>query len=126
MVAPERGIRDIEKLAQNLFICPSAPAQYAALAAFSPDSLAIFEERRLEWQRRRNFLLPALRSLGFSLPVKPQGAFDLHAGCKQFGLDGSALARHLLDEAGVAITPDLDFHVDNAEAYMRFAYTLHG
>ena len=126
MVAPERAIRDIEKLPRNLFICPSAPAQYAALAAFSPDSLAILEERRLELQRRRNFLLPALRSLGFSLPVKPQVAFYLHADCEQFGLEGSALARHLLDEAGVAITPGLDFDVDNAEAYMRFAYTLHG
>lgn len=126
MFAPEQAIRDIEKLAQNLLNCPSTPAQYAALAASSPDSLAILEKRRLELQRRRNFLLPALRTLGFSLPVKPQVAFYLHADCEQLGLDGAALARHLLDEAGVAITPDLDFDVDNADAYMRFAYTLHG
>ena len=108
VVAPEQSVRDIEKLAQNVFICPSvcpsAPAQYAALAAFSAEALSILEDRRLELQRRRDFLLPALRLLGFSLPLQPQGAFYLYAGCEQLGLDGSALARHLLDEAGVAIT----------------------
>ena len=60
MVAPEHSIRDIEKLSQNPFICPSAPAQYAALAAFNVDTLSVLEERRLELQRRRDFLLPAL------------------------------------------------------------------
>lgn len=123
MVAPEQSVRDIEKLAQNLFICPSAPAQYAALAAFRPDTLTILEDRRLELQRRRDFLLPALRSLGFSLPVQPQGAFYLYADCEPFGLGGSALARYLLDEAGVAITPGLDFGIKDAESYVRFAYT---
>ena len=63
-----QAIRDIEKLAQNLLICPSAPAQYTALAAFSPGSLAILEKRRLELQQRRDILLPALRSLDFFCP----------------------------------------------------------
>jgi len=123
LVAPERSMRDIEKLAQNVFICPSAPAQYAALAAFSTDTLAILEDRRLELQRRRDFLLPALRTLGFSLPVHPQGAFYLYAGCENFGLEGAALALHLLDEAGVAVTPGLDFSLHNPDSHLRFAYT---
>lgn len=123
LVAQEPSMRVIETLAQNVLICPSAPAQYAALAAFGAETLSILEERRLELQRRRDFLLPALRSLGFSLSVQPQGAFYLYAGCEKFELGGAALARHLLEEAGVAITPGLDFGVVNAEAYVRFAYT---
>jgi aspartate/methionine/tyrosine aminotransferase len=65
LVVPERFVRDIEKLAQNLFISPSTPAQHAALAAFTPATISILEARRNEFQRRRDFLAPALEALGF-------------------------------------------------------------
>lgn len=123
MVIPENRVRDIEKLAQNAFICPSAPAQYAALGAFSNDALAVLEERRLEYLRRRDFIVPALRSLGFSVPVTPTGAFYVYAGCSKFGNDSSALATRVLEEAGVAITPGVDFGMHRAEQHVRFAYT---
>jgi aspartate/methionine/tyrosine aminotransferase len=71
IVAPESHVREIEKLAQNAFICPSAPAQYAALAAFRPETLAVLEQRRGEFQRRRDYMVPALRSLGFRIPLMP-------------------------------------------------------
>ncbi len=123
LVVPQSHVRDIEKLAQNAFICASAPAQYAALAAFLPGTLEVLEARRAEFQRRRDFLVPALRSLGFSVPVVPQGAFYIYAGCERFAADSWEFAMRLLDDAGVAITPGLDFGTNRPERHVRIAYT---
>jgi aspartate/methionine/tyrosine aminotransferase len=123
LVAPEHHMRNIEKLAQNAFICASAPAQYAALAAFLPETLEVLEERREEFQRRRDFMVPALRALDFSVPVMPQGAFYIYAGCERLAADSSEFALRLLEEAGVAITPGLDFGTNRPERHVRIAYT---
>src|ERR1019366_6850510 len=79
LVVPEGYVREVEKLAQNLFISPSAPAQHAALAAFTAETIAILEARRHQFQRRRDVLLPGLRRLGFRVPVEPNGAFYVYA-----------------------------------------------
>jgi len=123
LVVPEAYLRDVEKLAQNLFIAPSTPAQYAALAAFQPDTLDILEARRAEFHRRRDFLAPALESLGFKLTAKPQGAFYLYCDSSALAVDSFALAGRMIEEAGVAATPGLDFGQYRPEAHMRFAYT---
>jgi aspartate/methionine/tyrosine aminotransferase len=123
IVAPESHVREIEKLAQNAFICPSAPAQYAALAAFRPETLAVLEERREEFRRRRDFMVPALRDLGFRIPLLPEGAFYIYAGCERFSGDSGQFAFRVLEEAGVAITPGLDFGSNAPERHVRFAYT---
>jgi len=123
LVAPEAYVPHIDKLAQNLFLAASTPAQHAALAAFAPDTQVLLEQRRREFQARRDYLLPALAELGFDLPVRPQGAFYLYAGCARFSDDSRALARELLDQAGVAITPGLDFGSNQPQAHVRFAYT---
>ena len=122
-VVPPAYVREVEKLAQNLFISPSAPAQYAALAAFLPQTLAILEERRREFAARRNFLLPALRKLGFVVDVEPQGAFYIYADCAKISDDSFALSRRILQEAYVAVTPGKDFGINHPERYIRFAYT---
>lgn len=126
LVAPARHVREIEKLAQNLFISPSAPAQYAALAAFHPDTIALLEQRRLEFQSRRNLLLPGLRRLGFKIAAEPQGAFYIYADCSELGNDSYRLASELIEQAGVAITPGLDFGANAPERHLRFAYTVSG
>ena len=123
LVVPERFARDIEKLAQNLFISPSTPAQYAALAAFHPETLAILEDRRAEFGRRRDFLLPELERLGFRIGAKPEGAFYIYADCSALSTDSDAFARDLLETAGVAITPGLDFGSHAPKTHLRFAYT---
>lgn len=123
LVVPRGYVREIEKLAQNAYICASAPAQYAALAAFLPETIEILEQRRAEFQRRRDFMVPALRDLGFRIPLLPQGAFYIYAGCERFGSDSSAFALRVLEEAGVAITPGLDFGVNRPERHIRIAYT---
>jgi aspartate/methionine/tyrosine aminotransferase len=123
LVAPEPFIDPIDRLAQNIFLSAPTLSQHAALAAFSPAVMEILEQRRQAFQQRRDFLLPALRDLGFSIPVTPQGAFYLYAGCRELCHDSQAFAQRLLHEAGVAVTPGLDFGSNQPESHLRFAYT---
>jgi aspartate/methionine/tyrosine aminotransferase len=123
LVAPVEYVREMERFAQNAFICPSALAQAAALAAFRPATIAVLEERRAEFERRRDFLVPALRELGFDVPLMPEGAFYVYADCERLTDDSEAFAMRVLEEAGVAITPGCDFGVHRAHAHVRFAYT---
>ena len=123
LVAPEAAVPELEKLAQNLYISASTIAQHAALACFEPATLAILEERRHEFQRRRDFLLPALRELGFGIAVEPEGAFYLYADISAFGGDAFAFCRHFLETEHVAFTPGLDFGRYQASQHVRFAYT---
>jgi aspartate/methionine/tyrosine aminotransferase len=123
MVAPPHLVRDIEKLAQNLFISPSTVAQHAALACFRPETIAIVEERRAELDRRRRYLIPALEKLGFRVPVEPQGAFYVYADCSKLTKDSFAFARDVLIKAAVAFTPGKDFGHNAPEKHVRIAYT---
>jgi len=123
MVAPPRLTREVEKLAQNLFISPPTLAQHAALACFEPETIAIVEERRAELDRRRRYLIPALESLGFRVPAVPQGAFYIYADCSSLTADSFAFARQALVEAGVAFTPGKDFGHNAPERHVRIAYT---
>lgn len=123
LIAPEAAIPDLERLAQNLYICAPHMAQQAALAAFDSATLDICEQRREAFALRRNFLLPSLRNLGFEIPVTPQGAFYLYAGTGQLGGDSAELCRHLIETRHVAVTPGLDFGRHLADRHVRFAYT---
>jgi len=123
MVAPERYVRELDKLAQNLYLAAPTPAQYAALAAFEPETLATLQSRVMEFKARRDYLVPALRALGFDIPVTPQGAFYVYAGCGRLARDSFGFAHDLLEQAGVAITPGMDFGANAPERHVRFAYT---
>lgn len=122
LVAPVTHIEAIDRLAQNVFLATSTPGQYAALAAFRPDVQQELEQRRAEFEARRDFLLPALRTLGFEIPVIPNGAFYLYADCGRFTDDSEIFARDLLERAGVAITPGRDFGVHAPARHVRFSY----
>jgi len=124
LIAPERHVRDLEKLAQNLYISPPTISQRAALACFLPETLALLEERRRAFRDRRDFLVPALRELGFGIPVMPTGGFFVYADSSRFGPDSQAFCREVLAGAGVAITPGVDFGHHRAAAHVRFAYTV--
>ncbi|HET9578145.1 MAG TPA: pyridoxal phosphate-dependent aminotransferase [Usitatibacter sp.] len=123
MVVPPGLVREIEKLAQNLFISPSTLAQHAALACFEPGTIAIVEARRRELDARRRFLLPGLQALGFRVAVEPQGAFYIYADCSALTDDSFAFARRILTEAHVAMTPGKDFGHNHPERHVRIAYT---
>ncbi|KAB2318166.1 pyridoxal phosphate-dependent aminotransferase [Betaproteobacteria bacterium SCN1] len=123
LVAPAWAMPALERLAQNLFLAASTPAQHAALAAFEPGTQTLLETCKAELRQRRGYLLPTLRELGFDIPVAPQGAFYLYADCSRFDADSQSLARRLLDQAGVAVTPGLDFGTHRAARHLRIAYT---
>ena len=123
MVVPPDAVKIAEKLSQNLFICPSSVAQYAALGAFSTDAKNEMERNKAEFKKRRDFLVPALRKLGFGVPLMPEGAFYVYAKLPA-GLGSSeAFAKSLLEQHHVAITPGTDFGTYLAEDYARFSYS---
>ncbi|MBP0593047.1 pyridoxal phosphate-dependent aminotransferase [Paraburkholderia sp. LEh10] len=126
LVVPPALVGAFEKLAQNLFICASALAQHAALACFEPDTLAIYEARRMEFKRRRDFIAPALESLGFSVPVMPDGAFYVYADCRGVAHpaagNSAALTKAMLHDAGVVLVPGMDFGSYQPRAYIRLSY----
>jgi len=113
-------MREFEKLAQHLFICAPAVAQHAALACFTPDTLKILERRRGEFQRRRDYFIPALARAGLAVPAQPAGAFYAFARCPD---DGRRFTLDLLEREGVAATPGIDFGANQTKRYVRFAYT---
>jgi aspartate/methionine/tyrosine aminotransferase len=123
IVAPEWAVEGLDRLAQNLYLAAPTLSQHAALSAFSPENLEILEQRRQTFAQRRDFLVPALRSLGFEVPFEPEGAFYVYANSEKFGDDSFALCNALLSEAGVAVTPGLDFGDHLASKHLRFAYT---
>jgi aspartate/methionine/tyrosine aminotransferase len=122
LVVPKKLVPAFEKLAQNLFICASSVAQHAGVACFTPEALAIYEERKREFQRRRDYLVPALRELGFGIPVIPDGAFYVYADCTALSDDADALTIDILNQVGVVIVPGLDFGPHTARSYVRISY----
>ncbi|MDD3935136.1 pyridoxal phosphate-dependent aminotransferase [Rhodoferax sp.] len=126
MVVPEALVPVIERLAQNLFICPNTIAQHAALACFESASLVEFERRRAEFKARRDYFIPALNALGLNVPVMPDGAFyawaDCASACQKLGVPSSwELAFELMERAHVAVTPGRDFgHADTGH-FIRFS-----
>lgn len=125
LVGPQHLLSSVDKLAQNIFLAPPTVAQHAALAAFSPETLALLENRVAEFKQRRDFLLPGLQDLGFKIPYKPEGAFYLYANCESLSQDSFQFCRQLLEQAGVAVTPGIDFGQNQANTHIRFSYTTH-
>ena len=126
VVAPDDAVLAIEKLTQNLYICPSTVAQHAALACFEPESIAEYERRRAEFKRRRDWFIPQLEQIGFRVPVVPDGAFyawaDCTAICNRLGVpDSWELTFEIMKRAHVAVTPGRDFGVAQAANFIRFS-----
>jgi aspartate/methionine/tyrosine aminotransferase len=126
LVVPHAMVSAVEKLSQNLFICASALAQHAALACFEPETIGIYEARRLEFKRRRDYIVPALRSLGFGVPVVPDGAFYVYADTTTVhhpaAGDSDALTHSMLHDAGVVLVPGADFGFHAPQRYIRLSY----
>lgn len=126
LVVPDALAPAFEKVAQNLFICASAVAQHAALACFTPEALAIYDERKAEFRRRRDAIVPALEALGLRVPVKPDGAFYVYADCRHVNHphagDADKLTQAILHDAGVVMVPGTDFGPHTARDYIRISY----
>jgi aspartate/methionine/tyrosine aminotransferase len=124
MIVPHHMIAPIEKLASSLMICAPTLAQYGALACFEPQTLAVLEHRREAFRTRRDYLVQALESLGMHIPARPDGAFYVYADVSRFSNDSSVLVNDLLEKAGVAIVPGIDFGPTHAAHMVRLAYTI--
>ena len=122
LVLPPALVAPIEKLAQNLFICPSTLAQHAALACFDPASITEYERRRQAFKDRRDFVVPALNELGLRVPVMPDGAFYAWADCSAHTSSSWDLCFDLMRRAQVALTPGRDFSQTDGERFVRLSF----
>jgi aspartate/methionine/tyrosine aminotransferase len=122
LVLPAELVAPVERLAQNLYICPSTLAQRAALACFEPEAIAQCEQRRGELHRRRDFIVPALERLGLRVPVLPDGAFYAWADTSAHDPSSWAFCQRMTQKAHVALTPGRDFGPAAAERYLRLSF----
>jgi aspartate/methionine/tyrosine aminotransferase len=122
LVLPESLVAPVERLAQNLYICPSTIAQHAALACFEPESIAEFERRRLQLRERRDYVVAALDSLGLPAPVEPDGAFYAYVDCSRHASSSWDFCFDMMRRAQVALTPGRDFGRSAPERYLRLSY----
>ena len=120
MVVPEDHIRTVERLAQNLFICAPHAAQVVALEAL--DCVDELEHNRATYAENRRLMLEGLPRAGFSKIAPPDGAFYIYADVGAFTEDSLAFSAELLREAGVAVTPGLDFDSVRGARTLRFSY----
>lgn len=121
-IVPEHLVDPVERLAMHYFLCASAPAQQAALACFTPATLALCEQRRRELVERRRTVLDGLAAIGVDVPVPPDGAFYVYVDVSTTGLDSWTFCERALDEAHVALTPGRDFGTHTAATHVRLSY----
>ncbi|MFZ1471043.1 MAG: aminotransferase class I/II-fold pyridoxal phosphate-dependent enzyme [Paracoccaceae bacterium] len=120
MVVPEDQVRRVERLAQNMFICPPHASQLVALAAL--DCIPELEANRAVYAENRRLMLEGLPRAGFTRIAPPDGAFYIYADVSDLTDDSLQLAGEILDGAGVAVTPGLDFDPVRGRQTLRFSY----
>ena len=123
MVVPDNYVDAVDRIAQNLFLAPTTMSQHAALVAFEPETEEILQRRVEIFKERRDYLVPALKAIGFKIQAEPQGAFYVYADCSALTDDSFAWTHDLLETEGVAVTPGIDFGDFEANTHVRFAYT---
>lgn len=120
LIAPLEYIRPLQKIQQNFFICANSFVQQAGVAALRGPQEHV-QEMVTIYDKRRRYMLKRLREIGFKIRSEPDGAYYILADAREFGADSLKLSRRILEEAGVAVTPGIDFG-DGAEGYLRFSY----
>ncbi|WP_306154968.1 pyridoxal phosphate-dependent aminotransferase [Roseovarius sp. MMSF_3281] len=120
MVVPDDHVRVVERLAQNLFICPPHASQVAALAAM--DCGEELEANMAVYRANRQLMLEGLPKAGFDRIAPPDGAFYVYADVSHITDDSRAFAAEILERAGVAVTPGLDFDPARGAGTIRFSY----
>ena len=123
VVVPNSLVRPMQKVAQNVFISAPTISQYAALHAL--DASSEVERMRHIYEERRDFLVPELKRVGFSVYALPAGAFYVYAGIDRWKLDSMEFVQRALREARVALTPGYDFGSYRAGSHVRFSYANH-
>ena len=120
LIAPKEYIRTLQKIQQNFFICANSFVQHAGIAALTGPQDHV-REMVATYDTRRKFIIKRLKEIGFGINYEPDGAYYILANAEEFSLDSLDLSRRILEEAGVAVTPGMDFG-DGAKGYLRFSY----
>jgi (5-formylfuran-3-yl)methyl phosphate transaminase len=120
LVAPRLFVRPAEKIQQNFFLCANHFVQVAGVTALLEAGPDVARMKGL-YDERRRYLVPALRDIGLRIEAEPTGAFYVFADARAWGEDSLALSYRLLDEAGVATAPGIDFG-PGGEGFLRFSY----
>ena len=120
MVVPESHVRQVERLSQNLFICPPHASQITALAAL--DASEELEQNVNIYKKNREILINELPNMGFKKFSPPDGAFYIYVDVSKFTNDSLEFTKQILDKVGVAITPGLDFDQKRGNKTIRFSY----
>jgi aspartate/methionine/tyrosine aminotransferase len=120
LIAPPGYIRPLQKIQQNFFICANSFVQHAGIAALEGPQDYI-QEMVATYDKRRKYILQRLKRMGFGIGSEPAGAYYALANAKEFSGDSLELSHRILEEAGVAVTPGIDFG-KGAEGYLRFSY----
>lgn len=122
IIAPQYFVPHIEKLTASLNICAPTLAQHAAIACFSDEAMALYEQRKQAFKERRDYLLKALPRLNLPVPVKPDGAFYIYVDVSHYSNDSVEFCQRLLKEVGIAMTPGVDFGPVWAHKMARISY----
>lgn len=120
IIAPKQFIRPLQKLQQNFFISAGSISQWGGLAALKEADPEVLLMKEI-YNERRKFMIARLKELGFGLKVEPQGAFYVLVNARHLSEDSYKLAFEILEQAGVGVSPGIDFG-QNAEGYLRFSY----
>ncbi|MDC2964539.1 aminotransferase class I/II-fold pyridoxal phosphate-dependent enzyme [Gammaproteobacteria bacterium] len=123
LVAPPSVCPDLLKLAQNFYICAPSISQHAALAAFSDETQAIIEDQAYTLRKRKEFLVEALRNLGFRIDAPPRGAYYVYAELPKDSIRSEEFCHRLLEQEFVSLTPGTDFGTNRSDDFVRFSFT---
>lgn len=120
MIVPEDHIRQVERLAQNMFICAPHAAQRLALHAM--DCTDELEANKAVYRANRALMIEGLQAAGLTRFAPPDGAFYVYVDVSEYTDDALAFAAEILEKAGVAVTPGLDFDAARGHHWLRFSY----
>jgi aspartate/methionine/tyrosine aminotransferase len=122
LLVPPPLQRAVDRLTGNFTICPPTLAQYAAVAAFTPDSVAEADRLLLHYAANRDLILGGLRKIGIDRLAPADGAFYVYADVSRFTDDSMSFCSKLLADTGVAIAPGVDFDTENGHQFVRLSF----
>ncbi|MGZ4561669.1 MAG: pyridoxal phosphate-dependent aminotransferase [Mycobacteriaceae bacterium] len=122
MLVPERLLRAVDRLAGNMTICPPVLSQYAAVAAFTPESIVELDSHVHRYRANRGLLLRGLPALGLGDLAPADGAFYAYADISHLTEDSTAWCARLLAETGVALAPGVDFDTVHGGSTVRLSF----
>jgi len=122
LLVPQELQRAVDRLTGNFTICPPTLAQLAAVAAFTPESIAEADALLDHYNDNRRLLLDGLRGIGIDKLAPTDGAFYVYADVSHLTVDSLSFCSKLLADTGVAIAPGIDFDTVRGGSFVRLSF----